>query len=289
MPTTTTTTPDVLRRARAMLAEREQAQANYGDEYAVYLDDAHRTDWLAWDSLRRALDERERAANAAPVVTTTCSDAHTELTGLFRDEATVARMLPLLGIEAPVGRAFCCVLPGHEERHPSASVHPETFRYVDFHRRDGRAAYTLQEVYASRRYGTVQRYRAGSQAIALWAARLAYDAGVLAMDLPPMYLPADLTRSERNVADGLRLLYALNLDAHPDDPAVMYAVGFAAAWCGVGRTTVTRALRRLRAIDSIRRAPGRVLTRGGREANRYVPGDGTRPARQWKHPTWGDE
>jgi hypothetical protein len=48
----------------------------------------------------------------------------------------------VLGVPtARVGQGFFCILPGHEEAHPSASLHwdPKTgaLQYRDWHTRDG--------------------------------------------------------------------------------------------------------------------------------------------------------
>lgn len=217
---------------------------------------------------------------------------------LMRDPEAVARMLPLLGIETAAlgGKTFRCVLPGHEERSPSASLHPEKLVYADWHRRDGRDWYTLQEVYAARVNGKIIDLRQSRQEMALWAARLAVDAGVLRVERSLMATTTcssgheALKPSELALAESFALLFALNLQAHPENPAVLFTVDFAARWAGISRRSATRALGRLRELDVLRLAPGGgVVTRSGRMANRYLPGDGTRRPREgeWtEYPTW---
>jgi hypothetical protein len=132
-------------------------------------------------------------------------------------------MAPLIGMDAPLGRAVCCPLPGHEESSPSAAIDPKSFVFQDFHERGERSWHTLQEVYASLRYGEVRCFTPGSLESGVWAARLAFDAGLLdvdALELPELRLDG-LSRSHRAVGEGFAVNYAFNRHHHPDRPAVM--------------------------------------------------------------------
>ncbi len=186
------------------------------------------------------------------------------------DGRAVAMVLPVLGITAPIGQAFCCVLPGHHETHPSASINPNTFVYVDWHQ--GGAAYQLAEVYASQCRGRATRLSSGP-ALGRWTDRLAREAGLLDVELPVPYIPNGLRPSELKVVRGFVLLLALNRLRHPEGP-VAFALDFAVAWCGVPRTTAAVALRRLRELDVIRRVD--QIGSGPRTVNLYELGDGTR-------------
>jgi hypothetical protein len=199
----------------------------------------------------------------------------TTVAELGRDPDAVAAMLPLVGVHAPLGKAFRCVLPGHTETKASASINPETLVYVDWHHRDGvgRPWYSLAEVYASQRFRRVVTLEGAT--LGRWWDRLAYDAGLLPVDVPVPLLPPDLTEGELRVARGLALLLALNWRHHPGQPAP-YAAEFAAAWSGVSLATAKRALRRLRELDVIRRVD---QVRRRWTMNLYMLGDGTRRAR----------
>jgi hypothetical protein len=206
---------------------------------------------------------------------------------LYDDPAAVARILPVLGIAARVGRAFRCVLPGHSEREASASIDPRSLLYVDFHGRSGRRTFTLPEVFAAQRLGHVVDLRGRPGVMAAWAVVLAAKAG-LPVARYPMILPPAPTPSERVVADTFGLLFARNLLVNPQDPAILFVPEFVASLTGVSEKTAWRAISRLRECDGMRRLDGTVTTRRGHEANRYMPGDGSRKPRHWRaEPGWG--
>jgi hypothetical protein len=126
-------------------------------------------------------------------------------------------------------------------------------------------------VYASLRYDEVKYFMPGSYEAGVWAARLALDAGLLDLELPA--LPSDdLNRSERTYMRGFMLLYALNQQHHPDDPAVMFTDEFAAAWCSLPARTVERAKRAVKKRGLLREVRT-VRTRRGREAKLWLPVD----------------
>ncbi|MGI6286266.1 hypothetical protein SEF58_10685 [Neomoorella humiferrea] len=77
-----------------------------------------------------------------------------------------------------IGQAFRCILPGHEERRPSASfcvTEDKRILYHDFHQRDGEEWYTLGEVYHAIVSGEVKKLRPVDSA--RWLARLAMQLG----------------------------------------------------------------------------------------------------------------
>lgn len=98
---------------------------------------------------------------------------------LAKREELVHEIMRLAG-RKPVrlGRGFKCILPQHEERHPSGSF----FRakdghilYGDFHARDGEATYTLGEVYHALATGKVTKLRPCDKA--RWLAMLGLRCG----------------------------------------------------------------------------------------------------------------
>lgn len=70
---------------------------------------------------------------------------------LAKREELARELMRLVGRRpVPLGKAFRCILPGHEERHPSATwVRLESghIMYHDWHQKDGEEWYTMQEVF----------------------------------------------------------------------------------------------------------------------------------------------
>ncbi len=99
----------------------------------------------------------------------------------FSDPGVVARVQRLLDIpDVPPGKPFLCVLPVHEERHPSAALHIDAkgcVVYHDFHARGTPEFLTLPEVYAAQRYGEVKRL--SGPEVAVWALRLLVETGTV--------------------------------------------------------------------------------------------------------------
>ena len=136
--------------------------------------------------------------------------------------------------EAGIGKAFRCILPGHSERHPSASLYRRRdglVVYRDWHAPDGEQWYYLAEVYASQAYGRALKLNAPE--LAVWQMRMLIDTGFLTparVDMPA--LPRDTKKSVRRVYEGFRLLLGCKwLHTHGEPTAFTWR--FAAAWCGV--------------------------------------------------------
>jgi Bifunctional DNA primase/polymerase, N-terminal len=129
---------------------------------------------------------------------------------LFQRPDLALACAAVLGVPTErVGHAFLCVLPGHEEAHPSASLHwdPKTgaLQYHDWHARSGVAWYTLPDVRASLAYGQAVRLRGPS--VATWQLRLLVEAGILApYPVPARPLPAGVQPAIRQVYEGFLLL-----------------------------------------------------------------------------------
>src|SRR5262249_51223089 len=114
---------------------------------------------------------RKSAPNANPLSDLRSWDAY---------EPFVTAASALCGITVPEGQKFCCVLPGHAERHPSANLwrgEDGLVVYRDLHAAKHTApghnplrALTLTEVFAAQRFGKVQRLRGMHHRI--WKLRL---------------------------------------------------------------------------------------------------------------------
>jgi hypothetical protein len=199
-----------------------------------------------------------------------------DVAALAKSERAVARVATTLGI--PLHGAFLCILPGHEERSPSASLHqdPETGLFLcrDWHERDGHAWYTLAELRASLSYRRAVKLGASEQA--RWYTRLFYEAGLIetvSVEVPTNGLDA----IEKKLAVGFALLLGLNWIREPDEPAP-FTRRFAAAWCGVSEREAAGALQALRRRDVIRVVDEHPRTGGG-TFPLYLPGTGRVKAR----------
>src|SRR3989344_658285 len=150
-------------------------------------------------------------------------------------------------IENGSSENFRCILPGHAEDNPSASLyrHPQTgaILYRDWHGKDGNQWYPLAVVAASLAYGKIKRLRGPE--LATWQIRLLVELGILKpapVEMKP--LPADATDIERKVYDGFRLLLGCKWRYSPNEPTP-FARNFAAAWCGVSVAQVRSAIKAL--------------------------------------------
>ena len=95
------------------------------------------------------------------------------------DENFARAAAALLGIpDVPIGKAFRCILPGHTDEHPSASLYRDrsgAVVYRDWHRADGEEWYTLAEVRASLAYG--KAVKLSGPELATWHLRLLVETG----------------------------------------------------------------------------------------------------------------
>ena len=195
-------------------------------------------------------------------------------TRLGADPGAVAAALPVLGIGAPLGKPFCCVLPGHGVEHPSASIYRDpsdgVYRYRDWHRADGIEWLSLAEVHAARVAGRVGRLQPPEAA--RWWDRLFYDAGLLPEVVMPQLTPTPSALSTLDrVAHGFALLFALRrLRARDGNYASPYTASFASRWCGIPEVDAQSAIAELRRRDVILKV-AQDRTRG-RPLNLYVPG-----------------
>lgn len=156
--------------------------------------------------------------------------------------------LPTQGIDTDGrGPSFKCILPGHAEAKPSASLwrSPETgaVLYRDWHRQDGDEWYSLTQVYAFLKYGQVKKL--SGPELATWQIRLLVELGKLEpYPVPAQTLPSDAAESVRQVYEGFRLLLGCKWRYTPDEPTP-FARKFVAAWCAVSESTAARAIHEL--------------------------------------------
>jgi Bifunctional DNA primase/polymerase, N-terminal len=194
-------------------------------------------------------------------------------------EESVRQALSALGIDKPIGAPFRCILPGHAEQHPSASIYRDPisgqFLYRDWHRRDGVPWLPLSWVRAALAYKRVKRL--GAPEAARWYLRLFHDAGLLApleIDLPN--IPAKSSATLRKVREGFELLLGLRWLRDPDT-ATPFTRLFASAWCGVGERLAGEAIAELLRLGVIEQADVHCV--GPKAMRLFLPGSGRSRAR----------
>lgn len=182
------------------------------------------------------------------------------------EEAAVA-IMALCGVpSAVVGKSFRCPLPGHEEKHASASLwrHPESGHIYlrDWHRRSGHDWYTLPEVYRAIRTGKVCKLSQGEQIV--WLIRALAEAKFIKLPvIMAPKLPEDAPSVARDVYEGFRLLLAVRSVYNPQQSAAPFSWDFAAAWTGRGRRQVGEAIKWLMSRGYMTRVAARGDEYGG--------------------------
>jgi hypothetical protein len=148
-----------------------------------------------------------------------------------------AGFLGLLTVE--IEKKFRCVLPGHDERHPSANLHWDvkgpahtgTLKYHDWHAKSGPSWYSLADVFASRGYGEAVRLKGPETTV--WHLRLLVAAGVLApYPVKARLLPREVTRGVLRVYEGFLELLRCKWLHTPGEPTP-FTWRFASSWCGM--------------------------------------------------------
>jgi hypothetical protein len=164
---------------------------------------------------------------------------------LFQRPDVALRCASVLGAPTPrVGQGFLCILPGHAETQPSASLHwdPKTgaIMYRDWHVRSGIEWYTLPDVRASLACGQAVRLRGPS--VATWQLRLLVEARILEpYPVPARPLPPEVRPAVRKVYEGFLFLLACKW-WHTAQAPTPFSWRFAAAWCGLGERHVGKAM-----------------------------------------------
>lgn len=195
-----------------------------------------------------------------------------DLVARASDPAFLPLAMNQLGIpNVAVGRAFRCILPGHNEKSPSAALwrNPDTgeVRYHDFHRVGGEW-HSLADVRAALGYGHVVTL--SKSELVTWTTRLLVETGFvqsLTVPLPP--LPAGSTLDTKKVYEGLRLLFGSRWLHTPGDPAP-FTWKFARAWCGVPEHRAGAAIQALLRANIIHVAE--KFTKGNRSLTLFLPG-----------------
>jgi hypothetical protein len=174
---------------------------------------------------------------------------------LFQRPDVALRCARVLGVPtARVGQGFLCILPKHDERHPSASLHwdPKTgaLQYRDWHAHSGAEWYTLPDVRASLACGHAMRLRGPS--VATWQLRLLVEAGILEpYPVPARPLPPEVRPAICKAYDGFLFLLACKWWHTPQAPTP-FTWRFAAAWCGLGERHAGEAMQWLLAHGFLR-------------------------------------
>jgi hypothetical protein len=159
----------------------------------------------------------------------------------------VAAACELTGIpEVGVGVPFLCVLPGHEEDEPSASLWRDdsgAVVYHDWHGDPDDQFWLLAEVYEACQTGEC-RIR-NTPEISRWKLRLLVETGFLEpADVPAARLPDRVSAVIRRVYDGFVYLLRCRWVNEPGEPTP-YTWRFAARWCGVTIGQAGRAIGQL--------------------------------------------
>jgi hypothetical protein len=250
-------------------------------EWRVGLDDVDPADIseLSYPRDGRSSDAASSPEIEVPQVPVSPSEDAVATDQLAADRDAVRRACNVLGIDAGLGKPFLCVLPGHEERKPSASIwraEDGVYRYHDWHARSGIECLSLASVRASRAYGRVRRLN--HPEVPRWYDRLFYDAGCLKPASVPMpSVPSGCRQSVRRVADSIELLLGLRWLRDPGG-ATPLSRRFLAAWCGCTERHAGEAIRELsnlRVIEVAGTYPCSTPA-GPRDGNLYLPGPGPR-------------
>lgn len=173
-----------------------------------------------------------------------------------------------------LGSPFYCVLPGHTEDKPSASLYQMddgTIMYRDWHKRDGREWYGLPEVYAAQHYG--QMVILSQTEYKVWETRFFAELGLLI--LPPVRLlplPASASRGYQKVYAGFELLLRCKWLVYPGS-ATAFTGPFAAAWCGTSHVTAKTAIKSF-LQQGLMQLSAPLIRMGRHELWTFLPGDG---------------
>jgi len=159
-----------------------------------------------------------------------------------------------------LGKAFKCILPGHKDEHPSASLYRADNGVVVYHDWHTDSFYLLPEVFASQAYR--RPVKLISPELATWHLRLLVETGFVqlaAVCLPP--LPAGHSLALLRVYDGFRLLLGCKWLYSPGEPTP-FSWRFASAWCGMSERHVGPEIQKMLHLGIIRAAAEYRSTRG---------------------------
>lgn len=192
------------------------------------------------------------------------------------DGAFASDVSALLGIRARPGASFRCVLPGHEDRHPSATITDDPSGIYRYHCRgclgEGRSL-ALAETMAAVKSGEVGPLRPAQ--LWKWTNRLLIETGRLVPpSVPEAPLPPDSRPAIRAIYRGFLLLLQCTRALDPD-AATAFTWSFGSAWCGKSVRHVREAFEWLLAEGYITKA-GWHYSEDGRKFALYLPGPGGR-------------
>ena len=170
-----------------------------------------------------------------------------------------------------LGKTFKCVLPGHIEKHPSASLHRRDdglIVYHDWHAASGQYWYDLAEVRASQAYGEARKLRGPE--LATWHLRLIVEAGFLIPAIVEMpELPSRCAPSVKKAYDGFKFLLGCKWLHSPGEPTP-FSWRFASAWCGISERHTGDAIQELMRCRVIRVVE--KVRKHGRDLYLFMPG-----------------
>jgi hypothetical protein len=210
--------------------------------------------------------------------------ASVDLFSLANSEEAARRLLGRAGVRYRGGNhAFRCILPGHDERRPSASIWRDKRDYCvyrDFHQRGKKKAYSLTEVYAWLKTG--QEVQLGQGEMVLWACRMLTDLKLL----DPRYFPQLLIRKElasdapanaQRAWDSIMELWVYRLLYDPDveNMATPLSGSFLERWAGLTPKQAKYARDWLVRNQYLRRVPatkGKRIPSRSQVQNLYLPG-----------------
>jgi hypothetical protein len=202
-----------------------------------------------------------------------------ELKRLDADFIFISAVCDFLGIPANSfpsntlpSDAFLCVLPGHEESHPSASIHSDKSGaaiYHDWHVRNGCPEFlTLTDVYAAQQTGRVQALKGSS--LATWKLRMLVDMNLIdafPVTMPP--LPLNVPETLRKVYEGFQFLLACKWLYEPYAPTP-FTYRFGGDWCGVSQKVAQEEIQRLYAMKIVQ-CVGTHKGMAGNDTALYLP------------------
>ena len=211
----------------------------YRWEDLLSLEDVNLAECPGWLVDPKARSDRREVSREYSLLTSPVAGfAGMELGAWGTNEDFVIAVCEVLGIPVyspeEIGKAFRCVLPGHTDRHPSASLFRRSdglIAYHDWHGACGQEWLDLAEVRASLAYGSTVKLRGPEKAT--WHLRLIVEAGFATpacVELSP--LPNGASNAVRRVYDGFKLLLGCKWLYDYGAPTA-FSWRFAAAWCGL--------------------------------------------------------
>jgi hypothetical protein len=153
--------------------------------------------------------------------------------------------IPITAVE-DIGKSFCCILPGHKDKRPSASLFKRSdglIVYRDWHVASGQEWYYLADVRAAQCYGMAVNLNPPERAV--WHLRLLIETGFAApvvVDAIP--LPEDVDWWVKRTYEGFLLLLGCKWLHSPGAPT-SFSWRFASTWCGVSERYAGKAINEL--------------------------------------------